>query len=343
MLGRAFRLWAIGVGLGLVGLLSCGDASATEIRGLVVKATTDEVMINITSGYRPNPGDKVEISTEIPGLGVRPFSGTWRVTQVTQNHVLAAPEGQTSGTPQPGDMGVIFSANPRPKSADSQSPPTSPGPPAGPSDLSAVRNAAERGDPEAQYSLGLMYAAGRGVPQNFAEARKWFRKSAEQGNARAQTGLGLMYMQGAGVRQDYAEARRWWQRAAEQGYAVAQHNLGVMYSEGIGVPQNNDEGVKWYRKAAEQGYAGAQYSLGFMYAAGRGVPQNFAEARKWFRKSADQGNADAQYELGFMYHSGAGVHQDFAEAAKWYRKAAERGDEAARKALGELSARGLIK
>ena len=58
----------------------------------------------------------------------------------------------------------------------------------------------------AQYNLGVMYENGRGVPQNDAEAVKWYRKAAEQGLASAQNNLGVMYANGEGVPQNDAEA-----------------------------------------------------------------------------------------------------------------------------------------
>lgn len=82
-----------------------------------------------------------------------------------------------------------------------------------------------------------MYDHGWGVPQDHAEAVKWYRKAAEQGEAVAQSNLGMMYDQGRGVPQDYAEAIRWYSKAADQGVANAQNNLGVMYRYGQGVTQ----------------------------------------------------------------------------------------------------------
>ena len=82
---------------------------------------------------------------------------------------------------------------------------------------------------DAQYNLGLMYDNGEGVPQDYAEAVKWYRLAAEQGHAKAQYNLGLMYDNGEGVPQDYAEAVKWYRLAAEQGDAAAQTNLGCMY------------------------------------------------------------------------------------------------------------------
>jgi uncharacterized protein len=41
-----------------------------------------------------------------------------------------------------------------------------------------------------------MYDNGNGVVQDYAEAVKWYRLAAEQGNAQAQYNLGLMYANG---------------------------------------------------------------------------------------------------------------------------------------------------
>ncbi len=47
--------------------------------------------------------------------------------------------------------------------------------------------------------------------------REW-RPLAKQGNANAQYNLGVMYNEGLGVPQDYAEGVRWYRKAAEQEY-----------------------------------------------------------------------------------------------------------------------------
>ena len=95
---------------------------------------------------------------------------------------------------------------------------------------------------------------------------------ATEGDAAAQYNLGLIYENGPGVPQDYAEAVRWYRKAADQGLANAQYNLGYIYAGGQGVPQDYAEAMRWYRKAADQGVASAQYNLGYMYANGQGVP-----------------------------------------------------------------------
>ena len=58
------------------------------------------------------------------------------------------------------------------------------------------RPLAQAGDPAAQYRLGVMYAEGRGVAANDAEAALWFERAAEQGEPMAQYNLGASYAEG---------------------------------------------------------------------------------------------------------------------------------------------------
>ncbi len=145
------------------------------------------------------------------------------------------------------------------------------------------------------------------------------------GDAVAQYNLGVKYHEGQGVPQDYAEALKWYRKAAEQGLANAQYNIGILFEAGRGVPQDTAEAVKWYRLAAEQGDADAQVRLGYMYAVGHGVVQDSTEAVMWLRLAAEQGHADAQYALGRAYLTGQGVVQSEVEALKWFATVAEEG------------------
>ena len=82
---------------------------------------------------------------------------------------------------------------------------------------------------------------------DFQTALKEWKPLADQGDAIAQYNLGLMYAYGEGVPEDDAEAVRWYRLAADQGHAGAQYNLGVMYANGRGVPEDDAEAVRWYR------------------------------------------------------------------------------------------------
>lgn len=107
------------------------------------------------------------------------------------------------------------------------------------------RPLAQAGDREAQYRLGVMYAEGKGVAPNDAEAALWFERAAEQGEPMAQYNLGASYVEGTGVRKDMTAAAKWFRRAADQGIPLAQLNLGLLYASGNGVPQDNIEALKW--------------------------------------------------------------------------------------------------
>ena len=88
------------------------------------------------------------------------------------------------------------------------------------SDLAGLRQAADQGDPDAQFSLGVLYVNGRGVERNDELAMSWFRRAAEQGYADAQNNLGFMYDNGRGVERDNEVAVSWYRRAAQQGNGV---------------------------------------------------------------------------------------------------------------------------
>jgi TPR repeat protein len=51
---------------------------------------------------------------------------------------------------------------------------------------------------------------GDGVPQNYADAMKWYLQAAKQGDAGAQSSLGMIYKRGYGVPQNYILAYMWY-------------------------------------------------------------------------------------------------------------------------------------
>jgi TPR repeat protein len=54
-------------------------------------------------------------------------------------------------------------------------------------------------DPDAQFTLGVLYARGQAVEQDDAKAVQWLRKAAVQGHGHAQLFLGVMILSGRGV------------------------------------------------------------------------------------------------------------------------------------------------
>jgi TPR repeat protein len=195
------------------------------------------------------------------------------------------------------------------------------------------RKASERGSAAATSAVGLLYRHGRGVGQDYAEARRWFGSAADMGFAQAMNEIGILYALGLGVPQSYPEASKWYEKAAGLGHGLAMSNLGVLYRFGRGVPQDYKEARRWYEKGAALGNGLAMNNLGELHDSGVGVTQNFAEARKWYEKAAALGNGVAMRNLGNLFENGRGVPKDRKQAREWYQKAADTGDEEAKKRL----------
>ncbi|MGB7071312.1 MAG: GAF domain-containing protein [Candidatus Sulfotelmatobacter sp.] len=75
--------------------------------------------------------------------------------------------------------------------------------------LDQLRQFADKGEPAAEYALGMRYASGEGVKQDDKEAASWFLKAAENGNVKAQATLGTRYWGGRGVPASLTEAYFW--------------------------------------------------------------------------------------------------------------------------------------
>ena len=76
------------------------------------------------------------------------------------------------------------------------------------------------------------------MEHDLADAAHWLTPAAEKGDAEAQYTLGRINdLGGTGVLQDRKRRRHWYQKAADQGNAEAQYRLGLLYEFGNGVPR----------------------------------------------------------------------------------------------------------
>ncbi len=129
--------------------------------------------------------------------------------------------------------------------------------------------------------------------KSLAQAVEWYQAASTQGVAAAQTNLGLMYAQGRGVKQNYDEARKLWEQAAVSGHPMAQFNLGLLYLQGLAGTPDERKASQYFLQAARQNVPDAQYALGTMYLAGRGVTKDRDEAVAWLQKAAVAGHQRA--------------------------------------------------
>jgi hypothetical protein len=128
------------------------------------------------------------------------------------------------------------------------------------------------------------------VPSSEPAARAGrYMTQAKAGDPAAQYDIGVLYARGDGLVQDYASAFSWFHAAAAQGNVAAQYNLGVLYAEGRGVPADQSEALNWYRSAADQNHPGAQFNLALAYAQGDGTDQDYAAAGALVRAGGPPG------------------------------------------------------
>lgn len=125
-------------------------------------------------------------------------------------------------------------------------------------DIAATRQLAEQGDAYAQLHMAYMYQHGKGLPQDEAEAFKWYRKAADQGMPAGQNSLGVMHAEGKVVPQDYLAAYIWFYMAAVQSHDGARESRDEV-ARNLGAEQV-ELGQKLAIRCVESGYIDCQFS-----------------------------------------------------------------------------------
>jgi TPR repeat protein len=226
--------------------------------------------------------------------------------------------------------------------------------------------AAENGNADTRYHLGLMYAQGLGLEPNLGEAARWYALAAGQGHAKAQLALAsLLEAEGS------PKALECYQLAAEAGLAGAQCALGRLYRDGGFVIRDPLKSQQWFARAADQGWPEALLALSqlldsdtaaltFDYCRraaeggdvqamlalakkleqGTGCARDLFQAFYWYEKAARAGNIEAACSTGVALFKGIGVKKDLEAALKWLTQAAEEGDARAQWSLSSLFASG---
>ena len=86
---------------------------------------------------------------------------------------------------------------------------------------------------------------------NATLAFTYYEKAANMGDSNAQFALGVCYDIGRGVEKDESQAANWVEKAAKQGHRDAQYMLSYFYRNGIGVPKDDKQAVYWKKKYEE--------------------------------------------------------------------------------------------
>jgi hypothetical protein len=125
---------------------------------------------------------------------------------------------------------------------------------------------------------------------NRVEAVRQLHLLADRGDRDAAYYLGLIYAGGApGIPQDSALADRYYAAAANAGLPKAQANYGLFLLQ----TGRRDEGLQWVERAARSGDAETQWIVASGYWRGRGVERDLPRAQALMRLSAAQNHAPA--------------------------------------------------
>ena len=158
-----------------------------------------------------------------------------------------------------------------------------------------------------------------------SKSRECFKKAADLGDPNGLYNLGMCYMHGYGCQIDQDLALKSFRTSAEAGHPEAINNMGGFFRDGIVVSRNPEAAVQWFERSANLGNSYGQLNFGLALQRGEGIEKDEARAATLFRDAATQGNAEAMNAYGMCFYSGTGVEKDEIAAVRWFRASAERG------------------
>ena len=107
--------------------------------------------------------------------------------------------------------------------------------------LKVWMSAAQGGDPDAQYYVGVLHENGAEGQPNYTQAASWYQQAADRGVSRAAMNLGRLYEQGLGVGKSAEEAYKWYAKASGLREASLAQLMG-QDDKAIGKPTDPSEG-----------------------------------------------------------------------------------------------------
>lgn len=120
-------------------------------------------------------------------------------------------------------------------------------------------------------NIAEMYEKGGDLPENRAEAARWWSAAAMRGDEDANVGMAFNILRAESAqRDDLNKARQACMKAAAHRNHRAEYCLGYLYQHGLGVTPNAKRARRWYELAADKGQPEATRTLAVMEAAGEG-------------------------------------------------------------------------
>ena len=107
------------------------------------------------------------------------------------------------------------------------------------------------GEASAYYSLGRMHDDDGSLQLDTEKSKYYYMQGVELQEPWSMLALGVLYAKGRNLPQDYVKAVELWERAAQKGVVVATYEIGLAHSEGKLANADNVEALKWFSVAAE--------------------------------------------------------------------------------------------
>ena len=211
----------------------------------------------------------------------------------------------------------------------------------------ALVDKAQKGDSDAQNSLGVRYYTGKYVKQDYSMAIKWWAAAAKQKHVKATANMGLCYQFGRGIQQDSMMATKLYKTSIKMGntelvkeredlvankFSMFDSNLlAEVYAQGIGVTKDTKKALKYYLLSAKNGNADACLEAAKIYDKAQMYPEAFSS----FSSMAAKNNY-ASYKVGEYLVKGLGTKVDKAKAVGYLSQAASHNIPNAMILLGDL-------
>ena len=234
-------------------------------------------------------------------------------------------------------------------------------------------SAAQKGNADAQATIGDGYYLGKIGEKDFKQAAIWYQLAANQDHPLATNNLANFHERGiGGIKVDHEKAFKLFLRAAYLGSNYAQTTVGKYYIDGDVVEENKSEAFAWTWIATENQSEYAEKKIEYLvqdltpeeYFKGREriseikklIEQNKIDQPIVFKQidpeaaakrskaeiedfksnlaKAEKGDAEAQCEVGRLYKNGDGVESSDKDSFYWYEKSAKQGNADAQCNLG---------
>jgi TPR repeat protein len=185
--------------------------------------------------------------------------------------------------------------------------------------LAAVRADAERGDPQAMFTMGGLYVDGLIVQRNFSVAREWYEKSAGAGLPEGIFNVGVCWETGMGSEADPVKAAEFFKRAADMNLPQALFKMSVILDGGLGVERDAAAAMDYLRRAADARHPDAAAIMGLVYLNGtNGEKPDGEKGLVMLKVAAEAGNVEAMKNIAVVYKDGIQTAASPADALKWY-------------------------